>query len=173
MYMRIVCGRLRLPIPNPARPATFLVQHMHVPAIRYRAPELLLGAKHYTKAIDLWAVGCIMAELITARPLFYNKEDTKGKDPYNKDQLHAIFSCLGFPSNVRRMLAPTLPSFTRVTSLPTPCGSAQRLSFFCSGLIPCHPNRPIDCPALGGQAGQAGVGVAGPEASASLLTLPE
>ncbi|KAL7993186.1 putative protein kinase [Plasmopara halstedii] len=30
----------------------------------YRAPELLLGAKHYTKAVDLWAVGCIFVELI-------------------------------------------------------------------------------------------------------------
>ncbi len=29
----------------------------------YRAPELLLGAKHYTKAVDMWAVGCIFAEV--------------------------------------------------------------------------------------------------------------
>lgn len=30
----------------------------------YRAPELLLGARHYTKAIDIWAIGCIFAELL-------------------------------------------------------------------------------------------------------------
>lgn len=29
----------------------------------YRAPELLLGAKHYTKAVDMWAVGCIFGEV--------------------------------------------------------------------------------------------------------------
>lgn len=34
------------------------------------APELLLGAKHYTPAIDMWAAGCILAELLMLRPLF-------------------------------------------------------------------------------------------------------
>lgn len=29
----------------------------------YRAPELLLGSKHYTTAVDMWAIGCIMAEV--------------------------------------------------------------------------------------------------------------
>uniref|UniRef100_A0A1I8FDS4 Protein kinase domain-containing protein n=1 Tax=Macrostomum lignano TaxID=282301 RepID=A0A1I8FDS4_9PLAT len=60
----------------------------------YRAPELLLGARHYTKAIDLWAIGCIMAELITDKPLFYCKqeEDIKTSSPYNRDQLERIFS---------------------------------------------------------------------------------
>lgn len=37
----------------------------------YRAPELLLGAKHYTKAIDTWAIGCIFAELLTTEPIFH------------------------------------------------------------------------------------------------------
>ena len=36
----------------------------------YRAPEGLLHAEHYTAAVDLWAVGCIMAELILRKPLF-------------------------------------------------------------------------------------------------------
>ena len=68
----------------------------------YRAPELLLGAKHYTKAIDLWAIGCIMAELITVRPLFWAKDEQKTKDPYHREQLAAIFNCLGFPTHVTR-----------------------------------------------------------------------
>lgn len=29
----------------------------------YRAPELLLGAKHYTTAVDVWALGCMFAEV--------------------------------------------------------------------------------------------------------------
>lgn len=31
----------------------------------YRAPELLLGAKQYSEKIDMWSIGCIMAEFIT------------------------------------------------------------------------------------------------------------
>lgn len=36
----------------------------------YRAPELLYGARYYTEAVDLWAVGCILGELLTNSPLF-------------------------------------------------------------------------------------------------------
>lgn len=36
----------------------------------YRAPEILMGAKHYTSAIDIWSVGCIFAELLSRRILF-------------------------------------------------------------------------------------------------------
>lgn len=30
----------------------------------YRAPELLLGARKYSTAVDVWSIGCIMAELL-------------------------------------------------------------------------------------------------------------
>ena len=36
----------------------------------YRAPEILLGGKTYSCAVDLWSIGCIFAELINQRPLF-------------------------------------------------------------------------------------------------------
>jgi cyclin-dependent kinase 12/13 len=36
----------------------------------YRCPELLLGDRHYTSAIDIWSLGCCFAELLTGRPLF-------------------------------------------------------------------------------------------------------
>ena len=36
----------------------------------YRAPELLVGCKNYDKSIDIWALGCMMPELICGRPLF-------------------------------------------------------------------------------------------------------
>ncbi|KAM9844984.1 serine/threonine-protein kinase MAK-like [Aulostomus maculatus] len=36
----------------------------------YRAPEVLLKSDSYSSPIDIWAVGCIMAELYTFRPLF-------------------------------------------------------------------------------------------------------
>ena len=35
----------------------------------YRAPEVILSWKRYTAAIDVWSVGCILAELITRKPL--------------------------------------------------------------------------------------------------------
>ncbi|KAI8968206.1 kinase-like domain-containing protein [Mycotypha africana] len=36
----------------------------------YRAPEILLGSDYYSTAVDMWSVGCIMAEMIAFRPLF-------------------------------------------------------------------------------------------------------
>lgn len=56
----------------------------------YRAPELLLSCEHYTTAIDVWSVGCILAELLGRRPLL------PGKDYV--DQLKLIIQTLGPPS---------------------------------------------------------------------------
>jgi mitogen-activated protein kinase 1/3 len=42
----------------------------------YRAPEVILSWKEYTKAIDVWSVGCIFAELFLRRPLFQGKDCT-------------------------------------------------------------------------------------------------
>ena len=36
----------------------------------YRAPELIFGATDYTSAIDVWSVGCVVAELILGQPIF-------------------------------------------------------------------------------------------------------
>lgn len=36
----------------------------------YRAPEVILNASNYTKALDVWSIGCIMAELLGRTPLF-------------------------------------------------------------------------------------------------------
>ena len=75
----------------------------------YRAPELLLGARHYTKAIDIWAIGCIFAELLTSEPIFHcRQEDIKTSNPYHHDQLDRIFQVMGFPQekdweDMRRM----------------------------------------------------------------------
>eukprot|EP00891_Asterochloris_glomerata_P007129 jgi/Astpho2/7129/fgenesh1_pm.00111_%23_1_t len=56
----------------------------------YRAPELLLSCEHYTAAIDIWSVGCILAELLQRKPLF------PGKDYI--DQLKLIIKTLGSPT---------------------------------------------------------------------------
>ena len=56
----------------------------------YRPPELLLGAKKYGTAVDIWSAGCILAELILGKPLFTGKTDM--------DQLQLIFEMMGTPT---------------------------------------------------------------------------
>ncbi|KAJ6733470.1 CELL DIVISION PROTEIN KINASE [Salix koriyanagi] len=80
-----------------------------VVTIWYRAPELLLGAKHYTSAIDMWAVGCIFAELLTLKPLFQGAEAKSTPNPFQLDQLDKIFKVLGHP---------TLEKWPTLASLP-------------------------------------------------------
>ena len=41
----------------------------------YRAPELVLGNPYYSNKIDIWALGCILAEFISLRPLFPGKTE--------------------------------------------------------------------------------------------------
>ncbi|XP_045505204.1 mitogen-activated protein kinase 15 [Colias croceus] len=36
----------------------------------YRAPEILIASKNYTKGIDMWSLGCILGEMLTGSPLF-------------------------------------------------------------------------------------------------------
>ncbi|KAH9922503.1 mitogen activated protein kinase-like protein [Fomitopsis serialis] len=40
----------------------------------YRAPEIMLTFKQYTKAIDIWSVGCILAEMLSGKPLFPGRD---------------------------------------------------------------------------------------------------
>lgn len=42
----------------------------------YRAPEIMLTFKEYTKAIDVWSVGCILAEMLSGKPLFPGRDCT-------------------------------------------------------------------------------------------------
>ncbi|PVU95201.1 hypothetical protein BB561_001978 [Smittium simulii] len=57
----------------------------------YRAPEIMLSYQSYTKAIDVWSVGCILAELLGRKALF------KGRDYV--DQINKIIGVLGTPSD--------------------------------------------------------------------------
>ncbi|EQC36303.1 CMGC/RCK/MAK protein kinase [Saprolegnia diclina VS20] len=56
----------------------------------YRSPELLLRASTYNSPIDLWACGCIMAELYLGKPLFAGSTEA--------DQMCRICSILGTPT---------------------------------------------------------------------------
>ena len=75
-----------------------------VVTIWYRAPELLLGSRHYTPAVDLWAVGCIFAELLSLRPIFKGEEakmDSKKTVPFQRNQMQKIVEVMGMPSKDR------------------------------------------------------------------------
>ena len=52
----------------------------------YRAPELLVGDVQYGFPVDIWAVGCMFAEMATSVPLFAGDNDL--------DQLHKILECI-------------------------------------------------------------------------------
>jgi len=82
--MKIADFGLARPYGSPLRPYTHVVV-----TLWYRAPELLLGTKTYTPAIDVWSVGCVFAELLQGKPLFRGKVEI--------DQLDQIFRILGTP----------------------------------------------------------------------------
>ncbi|KAL7083017.1 hypothetical protein ACP275_14G136600 [Erythranthe tilingii] len=52
----------------------------------YKSPEILLGSKKYSSAVDMWSVGCIMAELFTGQALFREESEL--------DQIKCV--CIGF-----------------------------------------------------------------------------
>uniref|UniRef100_A0A8D3C3N6 cyclin-dependent kinase n=1 Tax=Scophthalmus maximus TaxID=52904 RepID=A0A8D3C3N6_SCOMX len=70
---------------SPLKPYTPIVV-----TLWYRSPELLLGAKEYSTAVDMWSVGCIFGELLTQKPLFPGKSEI--------DQINKVFKDLGSPS---------------------------------------------------------------------------
>ena len=56
----------------------------------FRSPELLFGARKYGVGVDMWAVGCIVAELLLRVPFLPGESDL--------DQLTRIFQALGSPT---------------------------------------------------------------------------
>ncbi|XP_011550490.3 cyclin-dependent kinase 20 [Plutella xylostella] len=103
-------GLARLFWPEGGRP------YSHQVATRwYRAPELLYGARYYSEHVDLWAVGCIIAEMITKTPLFAGESDI--------EQLAIVLRHLGTPTEESWPGHSSLPDYNKITfpeSAPTP-----------------------------------------------------
>ncbi|CAH2242971.1 mitogen-activated protein kinase 15 [Pararge aegeria] len=57
----------------------------------YRAPEILIASKSYTKGIDMWSLGCILGEMLVGKPLF------PGSSTVN--QIERIMASLPRPSS--------------------------------------------------------------------------
>jgi serine/threonine protein kinase len=104
----------------------------------YRAPELLLEHKDYTPAVDMWSVGCILAELIKRKPFL------PGVD--SRNQLELIIDLVGTPpeSEVEKIPKEKIKKLIRLMPKKSPKDlgkmfpSANPLSS--SPMIPCLDN---------------------------------
>ncbi|XP_076022337.1 mitogen-activated protein kinase 13 isoform X2 [Genypterus blacodes] len=110
----------------------------------YRAPEVILNWMHYTQTVDIWSVGCIMAEMTNGKTLF------KGKD--YMDQLTQIMKVTGVPGPefIQKLDSPeaksyikTLPHFPRKDfSTLFPKASAQGIELLEKMLVLDGDERP-------------------------------
>jgi len=73
---------------SPSEPNVSYICSRH-----YRAPELIFGATQYDCAIDVWSVGCVIAEMILLQPIFGGESAL--------DQLAEIIKILGTPTQVQ------------------------------------------------------------------------
>ncbi|XP_074595217.1 cyclin-dependent kinase 7-like [Brevipalpus obovatus] len=76
----------------------------------YRAPELLFGATRYGTGVDIWALGCILAELLLRIPLLPGDTDL--------DQLQKIFQCMGTPTEEEWVEKTNLPDYVKFKPCP-------------------------------------------------------
>jgi len=76
----------------------------------YRAPEVILKASEYSKAIDIWSIGCIFAELLGRTPLFPGQNYL--------DQLQRIIAVSGTPSPADMEFITNAKAFEYMKSLP-------------------------------------------------------
>lgn len=72
----------------------------------YRAPELLFGARRYGLGVDVWACGCIVAQLLTISPLLPGDSDI--------DQLFRVVQLLGSPTPAAWPGVEALPDYGKI-----------------------------------------------------------
>lgn len=84
----------------PAQPYT-----NNIVTLWYRSPEILLGQTRYGTWVDMWSIGCIVAEMATAQPLFRGHTQI--------DMLFEIFRLLGTPDDDVWPGVSQLPGFSK------------------------------------------------------------
>ncbi|KXZ52036.1 hypothetical protein GPECTOR_10g1059 [Gonium pectorale] len=122
-------GLARCFLPNDGRAYTEQVVTLY-----YRAPELLAGGRpFYSSAVDMWSVGCIMAELLENSVLFQpNLDGSQGMPDTEIGVLRCMFEKLGTPVDLLTSM-PVLAAFP--TFQPKPLGQVvPRLAHDAAGL---------------------------------------
>lgn len=74
-----------------------------VVTVWYRPPEILLGGTHYSVPVDIWSIGCVLAEMATGAPLFAGDSEI--------DTIFKIFQKLGTPNEQMWPGVSELPDF--------------------------------------------------------------
>ncbi|KAL1117596.1 hypothetical protein AAG570_003911 [Ranatra chinensis] len=109
----------------------------------YRSPELLFGARMYCTGVDMWAVGCILAELLLRVPFLPGESDL--------DQLTRIFHTLGTPNEQTWPGMMTLQDYIQFKTFPgTPLkdiftAAGDDLLDLISALLAINPLKRINC----------------------------
>lgn len=93
----------------------------------YRAPEIMLTFKEYTKAIDVWSVGCILAEMLSSKPLFPGKDckpdptpsrsSSTNNHPFRSSPAHS-HPRRSRHTNNGRLLRHQIPTSKRIHQIP-------------------------------------------------------
>ena len=111
----------------------------------YRAPELLFGAKYYGSGVDIWAVGCVLAELFLGHPIFQGQNDI--------DQIYRVIQILGTIDEEKWQGAKFLPDYNKIefpamSSLRLdkviPRASKEAIDLL-NGLLAYDPTRRLSC----------------------------
>ncbi|KAG0442048.1 putative serine/threonine-protein kinase KIN28 like protein [Dictyocoela muelleri] len=76
----------------------------------YRAPELIYGDRNYAFSVDIWALGCILGEMLLRVPIFPAEDDFK--------QLEMIFKTLGTPDSKDCSYFKQLPNYLEYPNYP-------------------------------------------------------
>ncbi|KAL6204495.1 hypothetical protein ACLB2K_021762 [Fragaria x ananassa] len=100
-------------------------------SLSYQSPEALLGSHVCRAAVDMWAVGCIFAEMVTGEVLFAGS----GCDPKNavKEQLREIFRQLGKPTEYEWRGVTSLPGWDSYEEWE---GEKKKARLFLAGDLP-------------------------------------
>uniref|UniRef100_A0A1I7ZMQ9 Mitogen-activated protein kinase n=1 Tax=Steinernema glaseri TaxID=37863 RepID=A0A1I7ZMQ9_9BILA len=109
----------------------------------YRAPEILMGARQYSEAIDLWATGCIFAEMMTRRVLFEAESVV--------NQIERIVELLGKPNEATMAkMNPAMRSHVKMLERSRgPRGLPLNFEFFQAMCRQSHLD-PMEAQAAGG-----------------------
>lgn len=114
----------------------------------YRAPEILLKSSNYNSPVDVFALGCIMAELYMLAPLFNGSSEM--------DQIYKICSVLGTPTQknwnegfqLAAKIGLTFPQFSPVAlSTVIPNASSEALQLIAE-MLRYDPNKRITTPQI-------------------------